>query len=100
MVDLITSADADGDRVSGTIEEMVKILERDYFLKNPQPSDVFSQSDFYGDLDAYYIINEIKNLGEDYEPSVLVELVANYFTEELTVADRAEYFLRLLVWKI
>ena len=53
LVDLITSADADEYKVSGTIEEMVAILKDGYFLKNPQPSDVFSLSDFYGDLDAY-----------------------------------------------
>ncbi len=98
LVDLITSADADGDEVSGTIEEMVNILEKDYFLKNPQPNDVFSLSDFYGDLDAYYVLKTVmgREYGIDGETGLgtLSSVIMEYFTEYLTVKDRAEYLLK------
>ncbi len=96
LVDLITSADA--DQVSGTVEEMVAVLEKDYFLKNPQPSDVFSLTDFYGDLDAYYIFNTVsgRKYGVDDETGIgtLTEVIMEYFTEDLSQEDRAEYFLK------
>jgi len=96
LVDLITSADA--DKVSGTVEEMVPVLKESYFLKNPQPSDVFSLSDFYGDLDAYYVLKTVmgREYNLDWETGIgtLAEVIMEYFTEELTVEDRAEYFLK------
>ena len=96
LVDLISSADL--DLVKGTVEEMVDILEEGYFLKNPQESDVFSLKDFYGDLDAYYVLKTVmgKEYGIDEETGMgtLSSVIMEYFTEELTVEDRAEYFLR------
>ena len=98
LVDLITSADADGDKVSGTIEEMVDMLEESYFLKNPQPSDVFSLSDFYGDLDAYYVFNTVLGrkygINEETGLGTLTEVIMEYFTEDLSQEDRAKYFLK------
>ena len=96
LVDLITSADA--DELGGTVEEMVPILKESYFLKNPQPSDVFGLTDFYGDLDAYYILNTVleRGYGMDYETEMgmLTMVMMEYFTEELSTKDRAEYFLK------
>lgn len=96
LVDLISSADA--DEVSGSVEDMVDVLKESYFLHNPQESDVFSLSDFYGDLDAYYILKTV--LGQEYgidpetEMGTLTSVIMEYFTEELSVEDRAEYFLK------
>lgn len=96
LVDLMTSADL--DEVSGSVKEMVDVLKDGYFLKNPQPNDVFSLSDFYGDLDAYYILTTV--LGREYgideetEMGTLTSVIMEYFTEELNVEDRAEYFLK------
>lgn len=96
LVDLITSADA--DELSGTVDELIPVLKESYFLKNPQPNDVFSLSDFYGDLDAYYVLNTVLERGYsmDYETEtgMLTTVMMEYFTPELTTGDRAEYFLK------
>ncbi len=96
LVDLISSADA--DEVSGTVEEMIDILKEGYFLKNPQESDVFSESDFYGDLDAYYILNTVLDRGYSFDfetgTGTLTSVIMEYFTEGLSVKDRAEYLLK------
>lgn len=96
LVDLITSADA--SKVTGTVEEMVEVIKKDHFLKNPHPNDVFSLSDFYGDLDAYYVLNTVLDreytLDEETGIGTLSSVVMEYFTEELSVEDRAEYFLK------
>ncbi len=96
LVDLISSADA--KEVSGTVEEMVQVLKEGYFLKDPQESDVFSESDFYGDLDAYYILNTVLDRGYSFDFSTgtgsLASVMMEYFTEGLTVKDRAEYLLK------
>lgn len=99
LVDLITSADADGyDGVKGEVEDMVKTLKESYFLKNPQPNDVFSLTDFYGDLDAYYILNTLSQREYSFDADsgigTLTEVIMGYFTEDLSVEDRAEYFLK------
>ena len=96
IVDLITSADL--DKVTGTVEEMVDILADKYFLHNPQPNDVFSLSDFYGDLDAYYVLNTVLERGYSFdvneEIGTLSSVIKEYFTKNLSVEDRAKYFLK------
>ena len=96
LVDLMTSADL--DEVSGSVEEMVATLKEGYFLKNPHDNDVFSLTDFYGDLDAYYVLNNVlaNEYSFDFETGMgtLTMVMMEYFTEELTVKDRAEYFLK------
>lgn len=94
LVDLISSADA--DKIGGTVDAMVATLKEGYFLKNPQESDVFSLTDFFGDLDAYYVLNTVLDRGYafDGESGTLFQVISEYFTEELSVEDRAEYFLK------
>ncbi len=96
LVDLMSSADT--DMVSGEIEEMVAILKEGYFLKNPQPNDVFSLADFYGDLDAYYVFNTLLERGysvdEETGIGTLTQVIMEYFTETLSQEDRAKYFLK------
>ena len=92
LVDLMSCSDSHG--VTGTVEEMTEIISKNYFLGNCQHSDTFGLTDFYGDLDAYYLINEIKKIGQDYEYGYLAGLVSEYFTEELTVENRAGYLLK------
>ena len=100
LVDLITSADA--SRVTGTVEEMVEVIKKDHFLKNPHPNDVFSESDFYGDLDAYYVLNTVleREYGIETDPETnmdigtLSSVIMEYFTEALSVKDRAAYLLK------
>ncbi len=96
LVDLISSADA--DELSGTVEEMIPVLKESYFLKNPQPSDVFGLTDFYGDLDAYYLLRTVLERGYGFdvetELGMLTTVVMEYFTESLNNNDRAAYFLK------
>lgn len=92
LVDLMSCSDS--HTVTGTVEEMVKVISDNYLLGNCDHSDTFGRTDMYGDLDAYYIISEIKKLDQGYEMGYLTELIASYFTEELTEADRAEYLLK------
>jgi len=96
LVDLMSSADEDGYKVSGTIEEMVAMLKEDYFLKRPSPHDVFDLSDFCSDMDAYYIFNAILEKGYSFngETGTLSQVFSEYLTEELSQEDRAKYFLK------
>ena len=91
--DLLSLADQFG--VSGKLDEMIAIIAKDYFLKASFSEDpiegTFSQTDVYGDLDGYYMINELEDM--EYEAGDLYKLISNYFTEDLTDADRAKYFL-------
>ena len=91
LVDLLEFADY--GKVSGSLEEMVAEISANYLGKVPADPGVatFSEHDIIGDLDAYYIMETLKNTG--YEPGMLLELFLSYFTEELTVESRAEFLL-------
>jgi hypothetical protein len=52
-----------------------------------------SQEDIEGDLDAYYIMEALYQVEEDYSAGLLTEIFINYFTEELTLEQRAKFFL-------
>ncbi len=51
-------------------------------------ADAFGWDDFYGDMDAYYFVNEYLAGNGSFS-----ELFENYFTAELDDSDRAAYFL-------
>ena len=93
IVDLMSAGDL--GEVSGTIEEMVAELSENYLCKNLDEivgaNGSFSLTDMYGDLDAYYIMD---NLPDEYEYYIFTETVEGYFTEELDDAFRAEYLLK------
>jgi glucan-binding YG repeat protein len=93
LVDLLEFADICG--VSGSLEEMVQEIGKDYLLKNP-PADIaapsFSQADMRGDLDALYVMDTLKKQG--YEKGALVALLSTYLNENLTDEARAEYYLK------
>ncbi|MBO5797279.1 MAG: phosphodiester glycosidase family protein [Clostridia bacterium] len=50
--------------------------------------DAFGWDDFYGDMDAFYLVAQLET-GYDY----LSTIMENYFTAELSDGDRAVYFL-------
>lgn len=95
LVDLLEFSDLGG--VSGSLEEMVAAIGKDYFLVTPNLTvGGFSKQDLIGDLDAMYFMDLYKNNGYHYELEVsglAIDLMM-YFTETLSMEDRAEYFLR------
>ena len=96
LVDLLEYADYSG--VTGTIEEMAADIRQNYLLVAHELSvGSFSQTDFYGDLDAMAILNTIVQQGYayDYDNYIgsLTLTIMEYFTDTLTDEDRAAYFL-------
>ena len=92
LVDLLEFADV--SKVNGTLEEMVAEISQNYLGKTPQQQGQsgFSYTDIIGDLDAYYIMKQLQTL--EYAPGALSALIGEYFTEDLAIEDRADYFLR------
>lgn len=70
----------------GTMDQMADYIRVNGFGVNA-PS-AFGWDDFYGDMDAYYLITELKK-GE----KKLSELMNEYFTAGLTDKDRVVYFM-------
>lgn len=70
----------------GTVEEMASYILENCFGINAD--DAFGMDDFYGDMDAYYLIAEYQKGKGSFS-----ELMENYFTASLDDTDRAAYFL-------
>ncbi len=66
-------------------EKAAYILENCFGI---DADDAFGWDDFYGDMDAYYLVNEYLDGN-----GIFSELFEGYFTEELDDSDRAAYFL-------
>jgi len=94
LVDLLSLSDQFG--VTGTLDEMMEEIASDYFLKDSFPEEpiegTFSQSDFYGDLDGFYVMQQLTS--QEYESGLIYKILNEYFDEELTDRDRAEYLLK------
>ena len=69
----------------GTVDEKAAFILQQCF--GVDADNAFGMDDFYGDMDGYYFIAELK-AGADFS-----ELVEAYYTEALTDADRAAYFM-------
>ena len=107
-VDLLTAADnchidAKGKTVEQLVDEIrekIFLWEKDDLLATYNPTlnvdgeleGTFSQTDMDGDLDGYYIFNELKN--SEYVNGTLTQLFSGYMTAGLTNEKRAEYFLK------
>ena len=91
LVDLLSLTDAYS--VSGTIEEMVADIIENYLCSYKVSDDgAFGPSDMFADLDGYYIMETLYDT--EYTSSVLTDISLNYFTEDLTDTQRADYFLK------
>ena len=91
LVDLLEFSDYGG--VSGTLNEMIAEISTNYLLQeDPEEIGGFDQQDMYGDLDSYYIMKALETV--EYEQGILTEILSEYFTEELTMEDRADFFLQ------
>ena len=86
LCDLLLYSRDHGDVPEGTVDEMAAfILERCFGV---DADDAFGWDDFYGDLDAYYLVREWKKGGKS-----LSGLMEEYFTADLDDQDRSAYFL-------
>ena len=83
--DKVDTAETDVDILAANIRE--KYLGVDYNTLN-EVDHSFTETDLYGDLDAFYLTTEM-NKGD----KTLSEIVEAYFTTDLTEAARASYFL-------
>ena len=91
VVDLLSASDRHG--ASGTVEEMALYIRENILGSDlAGEDDKFSQTDIYGDLDALYIMTTLENTS--YEMGTLTAIMEDYFTESLTMDDRAAYFLK------
>lgn len=72
--------------VGNTIEEKAAYILENCFGVNAD--DAFGWDDFYGDMDAFYLINEY-SAGKGKFSAIMEE----YFTADLDDTDRAIYFL-------
>jgi len=94
LVDLMEFSDKGG--VTGTVEQMVAEISENYLLLDPPFDGVpgMSQADVYGDLDALYIMDHLKNTEYHVEENSIFMLFYSYFTEDLTDEMRADYYIR------
>ena len=91
LVDLLSTVDR--HNVTGTLDEMIADVSANYLCHAfPGESDLFSLEDMLGDLDGYYVMKELQ--GTSYETGTLTAIMRDYFTEDLTLEDRAAYFLQ------
>ncbi len=72
----------------GDVEKMAAYIQEHCFGVNA--SGAYGWDDFYGDMDAYYLIAEYKKSGGTKKFSELMEA---YFTSTLNDTDRTVYFM-------
>ena len=94
LVDLLEFSDLAG--ASGNLDAMIKFVAENTLGKVPSipQAPSMSQTDIEGDLDAYYIMYALYEVEEDYVAGLLTEIFMNYFLEDLTLEQRAAFFLR------
>ena len=90
LVDLLSTADR--HNVSGNLDAMIKEIADKYLCKPLAEGDIFSQTDMYGDLDGYYVMDVLSKTS--YDEGGLTALLKGYFTEDLTIEQRASYLLK------
>lgn len=87
--DLLSTADYYGDK--GELEDCVDKIYRNYLCKSLDKDDIFSSTDMLGDLDGFYLIQQLKN--NEYEKGFITKTMKAYFNEELSEETRAKFFL-------
>ncbi len=100
-VDLLSAADQYGV-TAATVEDLVVEIQTKYFgmgsadleeKYGEEPIEgSFSWTDARGDLDGYYIIEQL--VAAEYENQTLTELFSGYMVPTLTDRQRAAYFLK------
>lgn len=101
LVDLMTASDraynnSDESTVhfalTEDVEKMVEQIGESIFLKITCEDDKFSESDFFGDMDALYLIQNLYKL-EEYAAGDMTDILRARCTASLTNTDRAEFFV-------
>ncbi|MBQ4141545.1 MAG: phosphodiester glycosidase family protein [Clostridia bacterium] len=82
-VRMISDINANTD---GTVEGMTAYIGENCF--GVDASDAFGWDDFYGDMDAYYLVSEYKKGTGSFSA-----LMKAYFTDELSDVERSVYFM-------
>lgn len=82
----VTQLDSIEGYTEGDIETMAAYIQENCFGVNA--SGAYGWDDFYGDMDAYYLISEYKKVGGYFS-----DLMTAYFTETLNDTDRTVYFM-------
>lgn len=83
--DKVDTTETDVDTLAANIR--ARYLGADYGTLN-KVDHSFSDTDLYGDMDAFYLTTEMNRSG-----AALSEIIEGYFTAGLTDANRAAYFL-------
>ena len=95
LVDLLEFSDYSG--ISGSLNEMIdQVNEKTFLITAPEEVGGFNKLDMIGDLDALYLMEQLRTEGYHYEFEVsgLAINILMYFTEDLSMEDRADFFLR------
>ncbi|MBR5286577.1 MAG: phosphodiester glycosidase family protein [Clostridia bacterium] len=72
----------------GDVEKMAAYVLEECF--GVDASGAFGWDDFWGDMDAYYLVSEYKKANGEVKFSALME---EYFTDDLNDTDRTVYFM-------
>ena len=96
LVDLLSTADhtdhTDVIAAAGDdFEALVDAIRFELLGKGFSHGDVFSQTDIYGDLDAFYVMQNLDT--DDYAAGDMTALFNSYFTTSLNDVDRAGYLM-------
>ena len=86
ICDLMLYSKNYGHVPAGTVEEMAEFIRINCFGVNAD--DAFGMDDYYGDMDAIYLIAQMKN------GTLLSVAMESYFTAGQSDVARAEFFLK------
>lgn len=82
----VANLDDINENTDGSVESMAEYILDECF--GISASGAFGWDDFYGDMDAYYLISEYKKGGTSFS-----QLMEAYFTADLNDTDRTVYFM-------
>ena len=84
----VENIDAINKNTDGSIESMAAYIQKNCF--GVDASGAFGWDDFWGDMDAYYLVSEYKKANGT---KTFSELMEAYFTGVLNDTDRTVYFM-------
>ena len=96
LVDLLSTADHDSHQdviasAGDDFEELVTVIRTKLLGYDFDHEDTFALNDYYGDLDAFYIMETMDT--ENYAAGDMTKLFQNYFDSSLNDVARADFLL-------